>query len=176
MGTLISSAKLTSVSAPLADKAQTSDHYTTLHLLPSAAPELVEAAYTVLSRAASNADDLAGKPVSPQTDGINGSAAISTDTASPDLATLDRAHAVLSNPASRASYDDLLAKRKSGSYGGGKEFSGGTEVLRALVQTLGVAIPEGFTWPENGRFQGGFGGGFEYTWGPAGEASNVVAV
>lgn len=63
----------------------------------------------------------------------------------------------------RSAYDTLRSNRITG--GGGKEFSGGSEMLKQLGEALGLKFPEGFEFPANGRFQGGFGGGFEFTWG-----------
>jgi hypothetical protein len=65
----------------------------------------------------------------------------------------------------RTQYDEIVSRRKTG--GGGHEFSGGSEILKQLGEALGLVFPTGFVFPPSGRFQGGFGGGFEYTWGAA---------
>ena len=69
--------------------------------------------------------------------------------------------------AKRAQHDDTISRRKVG--GAGREFSGGNELLRQFGEALGLVFPTGFQFPPSGRFQGGFGGGFEYTWGAAEE-------
>lgn len=63
----------------------------------------------------------------------------------------------------RAEYDSKPANRSTG--GTGFDVEGGSDLLAQLGRALGLKFPEGFVWPASGRFQGGFGGGFEYTWG-----------
>ncbi|RSH80744.1 hypothetical protein EHS25_007080 [Saitozyma podzolica] len=111
------------------------DHYAALCVAPGAPIEVVRAAH----------------------------AALQHPPGSSEAAAADLALEVLSDTDRRAAYDTARSHRLSGGFG--RDFSGGSELLQRLGEALGLKFPPGFVFPPNGRFQGGFGGGIEFTWG-----------